>query len=1051
MDRRSNREVIMGKRWLLIAACMLALPFHLWSEQSPSQPLEKWSMQDSFANGIPSWQSYPLAQDIGYDPSVYTTTTAGKPVLVRDVVNEGQQSQSIGVIRPLKFRLTASTQIALTYSLRLAGRPVAAKLILAAEDGARFEAPLPLDSDLVHPRTVTGTTLLAHSSPANIVGVVIDRSAPVGAHSVLTIAAFSVTAMRPAAMVIQTPRLLISSDESTPVAEGSVTRGQSARFAFTSQPERVVVSDGAGTVVPSAATIDGSEVRFAPDTSASPGLWTVEASDHRASLAFKVLVLPAPTGQGVVFSSQRLNQLRTESRYAALREAIHREARRQAEPLRFNAQAGDSITLLPSESVHAGLLAYIGLMTNYGAAIAYGALDYRLNGDQKSLETARKALATVAAWKTWTPTWFTSHGMHTYYVVGVFTEQTAFGYDLVSDQLSTAERAAVENALINKSIQPTIDDYFLRQRMPTSASNHMAHSVGGAIAAWAACDRANPHWRSEHSTALAELLTAYEGLLGGLFPGDGSEREPAGYEIFAMEGMTYGIAGLQNLGIMPKGASAMMDSFWWLRYAEINPQLLLDTGDTSGSLPGLYGYAWVAEHSKDPGARWLYDTVVRPAMESPHAEAKREEAPPNLLAISRAPNILDLLCCTEAAAPAPPTPSSRIFPSRGSAVLREGWKENQTVISLRAGPWMNHEHHDQGSFQLASRGELLVGEGGYADYYRDPNYKDYFSEAAAHNVVLLDADGFSQVPYDGVYYKALANYPHITFSLLTNQIDYVETDLQPAYGDALKRYRRTMLFVKPDLLVVSDDLEARTPHAFRWLLHPAAGASTSQQGQAITIDGKTHRAAVTAVPSNDSLHWQVGPAPVPINDFTDLDRVPVLDRHVLSLTSPSSLGTRFLVGLSVATTKQEATIEKQATAAGEGFLQKRSDQQTTVLYRKSAGPLVAPGAATDGDILVVIRAASSDGEHVFASHASYLRTDELPALSWNTPANVVLDRGHGEVVLSFDLDRPCTLHFDGSWEDNTVALDGKPASGFAASHALSLEPGKHQVRYKIKF
>jgi hypothetical protein len=1041
----------MRKRLWAIAACMLALPFRLWSVDAASQAFEKWSMQDSFANGIPSWQSYPLAQDIGYDPSVYTTTLAGRPVLVRDVINEGQQAQSVGVIRPLRFRLTASTRISLAYSLRLAGRPVSARLILASEDGVRIEAPLPLDSDLARPYTLTGAALLAHSSPVNIVGVVIvasNRDSPLGAHSLLTIGAFSVSAMRPAAMALKAPRLLVSSDETLPVAEGSVTPGRPAQFIFASQPERVVVSDGAGTIVHPAVVIDGSKVSLTPDRSAAPGLWTVKAFDHRASLAFKLLVLPAATGQGVVFSAERLNQLRTESRYAALRGAIHREAVRQAEALHFNPRAGDSIALLPSESVHAGLTAYIGLMSNYGAAIAYGALDYRLNGDQKSLENVRRALATVAEWKTWTPTWFTAHGMHTYYVVGVFTEQTAVGYDLVSDQLSVEERGAIENALMSKSIQPTIDDYFLRQRMPTSASNHMAHSVGGAIAAWAACDRVNPQWRAEHATALAELLTAYQGLLHGLFPGDGSEREPAGYEIFAMEGMTYGIVGLHSLGIVPEGTGTMMDSFWWLRYAEVNPQLLLDTGDTGSSLPGLYGYAWVAEHSKDPGARWLYDTVVRPTMESPRMETKRDEAPPNLLAISRAPNVLDMLCCTEQAPPAPAPPPSRIFPSRGSAVLRDGWKEDQTVISLRAGPWMNHEHHDQGSFQLASQGELLVGEAGYADYYRDPNYKDYFSEAAGHNVVLLDGDAFSQVPYDGVYYKAFANYPRIASSLLTNHVDYLDIDLQPAYGDALKRYRRTILFVKPDLLVVSDDLEARSPHAFRWLLHPAAGASISQQGQAITIDGKAHRAAVTAVAGDAALRWQVSPAPIAINDFTDLDRVPVLKRHVLSLTTPTSLGTRFLVGLSVATTKELATIARQSTAEGDGFMQKRSDQRTTVLYRTRGGSLAASGAVTDGDILVVTHAGSSDEEHVFAGHASYLRVGDIPGLSLNTAENVVLDRAGGEVLLSFDVDKPCTLHFDGSTGDGVVELDGKPAPGFAASHALSLAPGKHQVRFK---
>jgi hypothetical protein len=1046
----------MRRQLLTIAALLLALPLRLWCADAGGNDAEKWSMEDSFANGIPSWQSYPLAQDIGYDPSIYTATSDGTAVLVRDVINEGQKTQSVGMIRPLKFRLTASTQITLDYSLRLAGEPVAAKLILAAEDGTRFEAALPLQSQTGRVHMVRGSTLLAERKDADIQAVVIlcsIRGAPLGAHSLLTLRSFAVSAMRSAELSLLSPHLLQSSGGTTPIAEGFVSAGQPAHFSLSSVPQSVVIKDGAGAVASAAVAIDGSEVRWTPAKSAAPGLWTIEVAGRHAGLRFATLVLPAATGDGVIFSAERINQLRTDSRFAGLRQAIHREAARQAAQIKFNPLAGDSIALLPSQSVHAGLTAYIALMNSYGGTIAYGALDYRLTGDRESLESVRKALAAVAAWKTWTPTWFTAHGMHTYYVVGVFTEQLAVGYDLVSDQLSPGDRAAIEHALLSKSIQPAIDDYFLRQRMPTSASNHMAHSIGGAIAAWAACARANSQWRTQQGTALAELLVAYQGLLKGLFPGDGSEREPAGYEIFAMEGMTYGISALKSLGIVPDGASKMMESFWWLRYAEVKPELVLDTGDTGSTLAGLYGYAWVAEHSDDPGARWLYDSVARPAMEPSLAEIKERDAPPNLLAISRAPNVLDLLCCTHAAAPAPTPPPSRIFPLRGSAVLRQGWAEDQTVISLRVGPWMNHEHHDQGSFQLASRGELLVGEGSYADYYRDPNYKDYFSEAAGHNVVLLDGDAFSQIPYDGVYYKAFAKYPRVTSSLLTDRIDYLDADLQPAYGDTLRRYRRTFLFFKPDLLVVSDDLKANAPMRFEWLLHAAPGANVARKGNDVSVEGREGRASVTALAANQALHWQISAAPIAINDFTDLDRVRVLEHEELSLASEPSLSTRFLVGLSVASssgqTKDVATVERHGAPNADGFLQKRADQQTVVLYRKSSGDLAASGVTTDGEVLAVSLSNTGDEAHVFAARAGYLRVTGLPGLSFASTENIVLDRTHREVTLNLDLDKPSSLRFEGAMERGSLELDGTRAVDIANGHGLTLESGKHRIRFTL--
>jgi hypothetical protein len=379
-------------------------------------------------------------------------------------------------------------------------------------------------------------------------------------------------------------------------------------------------------------------------------------------------------------------------------------------------------------------------------------------------------------------------------------------------------------------------------------------------------------------------------------------------------------------------------------------------------------------------------------------------------------------------------------PSRGSVVLRDGWKEDQTVFSLRAGPWMNHEHHDQGSFQLASQGELLVGEGGYADYYRDPNYKDYFSEAPDHNVVTIDGDPFSQLPYDGIYYKALAQYTRLSSSLLTNRVDYLEADLQPAYGDALQRYRRTILYLKPGLLVIGDDLEARSPHAFHWLLHPASGAEIVQEGQGMKIEGSGRHAAVALVAVDEKLSWQVSPAPIPINDFTDLDRTPVSNRHVLALVSPSSLQTRFLVGLSVGAATELSFMERYSTLVGDGFMQKRPDQQTIVLFRNHAGSLAAFDATADSDILAVTKAQSGDVEQVFVGHARALRLEQFPGFSLSTPGNFVVELTQGDALLTIDVEKLCGLHFDGSLAKSSVKMDDKPEPGVAGNQRSLSNP-----------
>lgn len=52
---------------------------------------------------------------------------------------------------------------------------------------------------------------------------------------------------------------------------------------------------------------------------------------------------------------------------------------------------------------------------------------------------------------------------------------------------------------------------------------------------------------------------------------------------------------------------------------------------------------------------------------------------------------------------------------------------------------------------------------------------------------------------------------------------YVALDVSRAYADALKEYRRGILFVEPDLFILWDHLVARQPMTFQMRLHPPAG------------------------------------------------------------------------------------------------------------------------------------------------------------------------------------------------------------------------------------
>ncbi len=990
-----------------------------------------WSFAESFRNGISGWISYPLAQDEGYDPSLYTQNRGGVPALVRDVTAYGQKILRVGLLRPLQFHASPSAVLELRYTLETCGSVTGVRMKLAAASGQEYIAAMP-SSPGEHTVQLTGQQFSLPAKGAEVQAVIVEAEIanPLpGSHNRLTLRSFEVEAERPKTPALDAPPLEISRGSGVAVAEGV----SSGPISFD------VKRRGSGNV----------------------------ERDLRSLVLAKI-----PPHPRILLTAVRLEQLKSMTGASALASIISGNAARLRSEIAYNPQAGENIALLSPVSVFPGLPQYGHLLDAYANAIAFNALDYRLSGNVQALAAARKALLTVAQWPTWTPPWFLSHGLHTYYQVGVFTQSVAVGYDLIADALSPAEKSRIAQAFWGNSIRPTLQEYFFNNRLPTASSNHMANSVGGAIAACAALWGDVPDWNSRYAPALAELIASYESLLQGLFPGDGSEAEPAGYEDFAMEGMSFGAAALQSLGIHPRGMGKMLHSFWWLRYAQFAPGQFLDTGDFSGNLSSLSGYAWSAENAGDPALQSFYESakngtlmdVIRLARAAAAAGLSRQPGERQLKAASTpeiealssgdAPALLDLVCCTHPRTAVPAPPLARIFPLRGSAVMRSGWAPGSTVISLRVGPWFNHEHHDQGSFQAAAWGEELIAEAGYADYYKDPQYADYFSQAPGHNSVIVDADPFSQEDYDGRYWPALHQYPKFQGHVFSQALDFLSADLKPAYNDEekLDEYVREYVFIKPDVLIVHDRLRAPLAHRYTSFLHIPPGDSVRIDGPQAIIQGKAAFALLTA--GGSTLKWMIEPAPAPENAYTDLDRHNVLPRETLRLDSPLTAAADFGVAMQFqAKTQNPVPLASFKTISGFGY--KSAEDKIVVLFRTAPGMLVSPnapsgGVSSDGEAVAISR--HNGVEDVLAVEASELRlAGRLLFNVRSSKADVILHQDANGEEVHLDCMKEANLEVSASRNPAAVTLDGasiplRASNGFVS--APQLRRGGHVVKIR---
>ena len=134
---------------------------------------------------------------------------------------------------------------------------------------------------------------------------------------------------------------------------------------------------------------------------------------------------------------------------------------------------------------------------------------------------------------------------------------------------------------------------------------------------------------------------------------------------------------------------------------------------------------------------------------------------------------------------------------------------------------MNHEHADRNSFILKSKGERLLTDPFGASYNpSDPKW--LLRLPIAHNSVLIDGRGH-QYHHGEEGTNASKASAEIVSYVDNGDVVYWTSDATSAYrlvDDRIQRVRRSMIFHKPDLVIMLDEIEATEPVSAEILFHP---------------------------------------------------------------------------------------------------------------------------------------------------------------------------------------------------------------------------------------
>lgn len=455
--------------------------------------------------------------------------------------------------------------------------------------------------------------------------------------------------------------------------------------------------------------------------------------------------------------------------------------------------------------------------------LEYPALAYQMTGDERYADIIRRVLLKTAAVQSWgdremlarRPAWRSELQMaHRAF-------QLAVAYDAVYDRLSPADRRKIADGLWRLAVEPLLGDW-LAEPTRIHSLNSMGHNwwtscVGMGALLGLAISNEVPR-AGELAGQAVEALPQWFDFAGDpvqrkprTFDRDGGMYESINYASFGTtEALLLRMAWLNShpgAKLDPIPQMAQLPSFFChVAYPRTGILHSINFGDSHKNVTGessmLLAYAMGCE---DPATLWYLNQLTQ----GQHREGFPLHFPMGFLYQPRgkkAPAVPDL-------------PKSHIWNDFGWATIRDSWEPDATMLAVKSGATWNHSHADANSFILFHRGTDIIKDAGNCSYGK-PEYRGYFFQSDAHNVVKVDGQG--QPTYQQYHGTMLPG--SVSGLVERDNLRYVMADGTGPMSHMLDRNLRHFLWLD-DVILVIDDIHAHRPGNFEWLWHPGGQAT----------------------------------------------------------------------------------------------------------------------------------------------------------------------------------------------------------------------------------
>jgi len=295
-------------------------------------------------------------------------------------------------------------------------------------------------------------------------------------------------------------------------------------------------------------------------------------------------------------------------------------------------------------------------------------------------------------------------------------------------------------------------------------------------------------------------------------------------------------------------------------------------------------------------------------------------------------------------------PDSRVFWGTGLAMLHTDLTDakNDIFIEFKSSPFGGHSHgyDSQNSFVLYAYSEPLLIRTGRRDSYGSNHHKNWMWETKSVNSILVNGEGQKPLRSQEAQGKIVDFHTSKAY-------DYVVGEASQAYPDRLDKFTRSILFIKPEVIVIFDCLKAPEPSTFQWLMHAPNEMKVSGQQDIIVENNGVSCKVLFLTPNGLEITQtdKFDPPPRP--------RIKLTQWHLQAGTPSKQKDCQFITimrpygkGEEVPVGPIKAKMEK--LSAGYACKIELTDGKAIVLLRSTEGKSLAGfEAETDGDAAVV--------------------------------------------------------------------------------------------------